>query len=268
MITTQSLVGALKEKVRKNWEGLSSRYPKVFFCHVPKCAGTSVSEMIRRRIFPYRIVRTFNIKLQASQRASQASSLDMMSVREIILSYNLSIPQNHYGRGHVYCRPKLVESFMNDWDFITILRNPIDRWISLYVYNTYKSGVWGKNTLPIDDYVLSKQGKMVGMTFVRYFSNMPSNYMGNLDEFVDEAVENLGRFSLVGTVESIEEWCRSFKTYFGKEISIPKKNISPNKEAVDRIRSNDSLMRKIEVLCEPDIRVYQRIVEQYVARDV
>jgi hypothetical protein len=260
------IVGSLKKKVHSCLDNRNLRLPKVFYCHVPKCAGMAISEIIRRRIFSYHLVGTFGINLPASQRASQVMSLDMMSSRELILSYHLSIPRNHFGSGHVFCRPKLVDSFLYEWDFVTILRNPINRWISEFVYNTHKISDWAKNTKPIDDYLLSKTGQIAGTIYIRYFSSMPRNYIGNYDKFIDEAVENLGRFSVVGTLEKLDEWRQSFKAHFGKNISISRENVSPNVDAVKEIRSNDSLMRKIELICEPDLRVYQRVVESFTVK--
>jgi hypothetical protein len=155
---------------------------------------------------------------------------------------------------------------LEEWDFVTILRNPINRWISEFVYNTHKIADWAKNIKPIDDYLLSKTGQIAGTIYIRYFSSMPPNYIGNYDEFIDEAVENLGCFSVVGTLEKLDEWRQSFKSHFGKNIRIPKKNVSPNADVIEEIRYNDSLIKKIELICEPDLRVYQRVVESFTGK--
>ena len=260
MRNIKNIARALKRKVSE--KGPSSNVPKIFYCHVPKCAGTSVTKTIRKKMFPFYRAETFGFNRRACRQSSQVFSLDEMRVREIVLSYNLSMPQNYFGSGHVYCRPNLVESHMNEWDFVTILRNPIDRWISEYVYNTYKNRGLGKNTLPLEDYLVSSIGKHTGISFIKYFSSIPSDYVGNFDEFVDEAVANLGRFSVIGTLENLEGWCESFKANYNKDISIQRSNMSPNLEAVDRILSNDSMLRKIEMLCEPDLHIYYQIVEK------
>jgi len=261
MKTIRNLVEVLTKKASSSSEDLGANIPKVFFCHVPKCAGSALSGMIQRQIYADRRVATFSINLEASQKASQVCSMPMARVREIVLAYNLSVPHNYFGTGHVYCRPNLVESHRTEWDFVTILRNPIDRWISEYVYNTYKNLNWARNTLTIDDYLSSAKGNLTGVSFLKYFSSIPGDYAGNVDEFVDEAVANLAQFSVVGTVENLENWCQTFKARFGKDASIPRTNTSPNIEASERIRSDESLMRRIEVLCEPDLCIYQRMVD-------
>ena len=252
---------ALKRKVHSIMAP-GNNVPRIFYCHVPKCAGSAVAESIRKRMFYNYKSATFEIDLEASKNASQVSSLEMMKVREIVLAYNLSMPKYYFGAGHVYCRPDLVDFYIKKWNFVTLLRNPVDRWISEYVYNTFKNEDWAKNTLPIEDYIESEKGKNSGGSFIRYFSSMPDDYAGSTDVFVDEAVANLGRFSVIGTIENIDGWCESFNARFGKHIAIPRGNASPNTEAADRIRSSDALVRKIAMLCEPDIHIYQRIVEQ------
>ena len=262
MRSIEIIAGKVRRKFRRRLNQMSGDAPRIFFCHVPKCAGVAITAQIWQSVFDGHNVSTFNVDLNGSLRASKLFSMDRMKVRELILAYNLAIPQNHFGTGHVSCRPDLVENFMDEWNFITILRNPVDRWISEYVYNTYKKSDWAKNTLSIEEYVESERGRITAISFVRYFSSMPENYAENLDEFVDEAIMNLGRFSVLGTVENLDRWCEKFRERYKKTISIPPKNISPNVEVAAKIRSNPSLMKKIQRLCEPDTRIYQIITEQ------
>lgn len=254
--------GKVKRKFRRRLNQMSGDAPRIFFCHVPKCAGVAITAQIWQSVFDGHNVSTFNIDLNGSLLASQLFSMDRMKARELILAYNLAIPQNHFGTGHVRCRPDLVENFMGQWNFITILRNPVDRWISEYVYNTYKKSDWAKNTLPMEEYVESERGRVTAISFVRYFSSMPENYAGSLEEFVDEAITNLGRFSVIGTVENLDHWCEKFRERYKKTITIPPRNTSPNVEVAERIRSNSSIMAKIQKLCEPDTHIYRKIAEQ------
>lgn len=235
--------------------------PRIFYCHVPKCAGASISRTIRKQVFAGRKRSTFGIDLRASQEAARLFSMEMMEAREVVLAYHLSIARNRFGSGHVYCRPHLVDRFMNEWHFVTLLRNPVDRWISEYVYNTYKDVDWAKNTLEFDAYLASETAQSTATSFLRYFSSIPSGHAGSVEAFVDEAVANLERFSVIGVVENLDQWRDSFETRFGRDLSIPRVNTSPDLGAADEIRSNDSLMKTIRELCEPDLRIYRRILE-------
>lgn len=240
----------------------TGKVPKIFYCHVPKCAGIAVSNQIWKQVFDGYQVSTFNFDLKASDTASKTLAVDRMTVREFVFVYNLSIPQNYYGTGHVRCRPNIVRAFKDEWNFLTILRNPVQRWISEYVYNTYKEGDWEKNILPIEEYLSTEKARVTGLSYLRYFSNMPEGYFGDYRKFIEEAVETLEHFSVIGITEAIDEWCESFERCFHKSISIPPRNTSPQMEETARIQANASLMTKIEKLCEPDIDVYRQIVEK------
>jgi len=155
--------------------------------------------------------------------------------------------------------------FQGVWNFVTILRNPIERWISEYIYNTYKAQSWEKNTTPIEDYIETEKGRMTGISYLLYFSNLPTDFAGNRQPYIDEAIENLSRFSVVGVSEDIGNFERQFETVFGKKLGIRQTNVSPKSNLKQRIKEDEALMAKISKLCEADQRVYQRIVEEVYA---
>jgi hypothetical protein len=238
--------------------------PKIFFCHVPKCAGTALSQAIAQQAYPLHqvlLVPRFSFDLEAVQSASTVCSLPKVDVRQVILSYNLASSKYRYGKGHVYCRPRLVDTYRNEWHFVTILRNPVDRWISEYTYNTYKSHHWAKNTLSLQDYIQSEKGKGTAESFLRYFSSIPYPYSGDPKVYIDEAIENLKRFSVIGTVERFDEWCKSFETVFGRKLTIPRINASPKKEVSEQIKNDAFVMDKVASLCDSDMQIYKYFCE-------
>jgi len=257
----KTLVNRLKQKIYPKLKNPKGEIPKIFFCHVPKCAGTSISTEIQKKIYSKYNIGTFRIVPEASFNSATLLSIDMMKVRKIILAYNLSDPYNYFGTGHVYCTPNILNSFSNEWNFITILRNPIDRWISEYVYNTYKTDKWAKNTLPLNDYLNSKTGKLTGISYVKYFSSIPDNYNGKMDEFIEEAIENLNHFYIIGILEKLDKFTKTFKLKFNSEIVLPKINPSPNTQIFAKIKSNEILLEKINNLCKADMEIYQKIVK-------
>ena len=253
----------LKEKVKAIREKMWEDTRKICFSHVPKCAGTSVGAAIDKQYYKFyqRILfPNFGIKLEASGRVAKLTSRPMKDVREELLGYALSLTTYKMAGSHVPCRPKLVEEFRGTWNFITVLRNPVDRWISEYLYNTYKPHSWAKNYLPLDDYVTSKAGVKAGRSYLLYFSNIPDDYQGNLDPYIDEAVDNLNRFAIVGIAEDLETFIAKFENVFGKKLKIAQKNIGPKNNMKNQITENKALMKKIEKLCEADTIIYQRVM--------
>lgn len=262
MISVKNTAKLIKRRLYFEPKSPDKELPKIFNCHIPKCAGTAISAEMLNRLYKGYNVGSFRIVPEATLNSANMFSINMMRAREIILSYNLSDPHNYFGTGHVACRPLFVKSFNNDWNFITILRNPINRWVSEYVYNTFKKDNWYKNTLPIDEYIKSESGKITGISFLRYFSTMPENYTEGFNEFIEEAINNLNQFSIVGIFEDLDSFSSMFSEQFNKKLYIKKKNESPNNQASDDIKSNKVIMKQIEQLCEPDIRIYNHFLNK------
>ena len=42
----------MQEILKQQSEKYLARYPKIFFCHVPKCAGVSLSNAIYQAVYP------------------------------------------------------------------------------------------------------------------------------------------------------------------------------------------------------------------------
>ena len=251
-----------RNKTRNN---IFLKTTKIFFCHIPKCAGTALSKAISRQVYPaYQqlLIPNYAVNLEAGKNAASICHLSKVEARQVINAYNLSLDKYKYGHGHVYCRPDLVDAFRDQWHFITILRNPIERWISEYTYNTYKSHKWAKNILSLEDYLLSEKGKGTAESFLRYFSNIPYPYEGETQIYIEEAVKNLRSFSVVGTLEDFDGWCNRFETVFGTKLVVKRTNTSPKKETSEQIKNDDRIMKMIAKLCESDMQIYQRIVEQ------
>lgn len=257
-------MGWLRKAARARRDAAAVNVRRICFSHVPKCAGSAIAAAIPREAFPLRermLFRNFSVALGASEIAASHAGLPPMKLREYVLAYHLALPQYKYAGGHVHCPPSLVERFGHNWAFVTILRDPVDRWISEYVYNRFKVSDWAKNDLPVEEFIDTETAKMSGQTYLRYFSSLDATSPLPTTAHVDEAVTNLARFSVVGTIEHFNEWMARFRQEIGVSLKVPITNISPNKGEADRIKARPELMREITRLCEADIAVYRRIIE-------
>ncbi|GAB2876256.1 sulfotransferase family 2 domain-containing protein [Microbulbifer echini] len=237
--------------------------PKIYFCHVPKCAGSSLNSALKQQLSNPNETAHFDIKLRESNRAAKILDTSMMSVRETILAYNLSIKSNFYGRGHSYCRPDLVSKFSDEWDFLTILRDPIERWISLYTYNTFKESEWAKNTLPLNDYMKSQKGISAGQSFIHYFSDFSISPNSNPSDYIDQAIQNLQQFSIVGITHHIDLLAQQINKDYKIELEIPKNNVSPNHTLAQQIQEESKTIKQIEQICTHDIEIYKRFTGEF-----
>src|SRR4030042_2161170 len=122
----------IKEQLKAFRKKITAGVCKICYCHVPKCAGISVSSAIARKFLKLHeriLIPNFGVDLEATGRASKITSRPMGNLREELLAYALSLSKYKFASGHIPCRPKLVEEFHKTWNFVTILRNPVDRWI-------------------------------------------------------------------------------------------------------------------------------------------
>lgn len=243
--------------------------PRIFFCHVPKCAGTSLVKTIRQTVYPLGVVPKFDIDLAASFVASTSLNVPMLDVRQNIMAYNLALGSKRFGSGHIPCKPRLVSQFSSDWAFVTVLREPIDRWISGFVYSSYKKTGWFENQLSIEDYLETDHAIKDGRVLLRYFSSAKEKDISTLTkdlipEYADEAIENLSSFALVGTSNNLSAWRVQFDNLFNCKLTLGVANSSPNKAVGNWIRQDPDLVARIKELCLPDLNIYQKLIDKRV----
>ena len=236
--------------------------PRVCYSHVPKCGGMSIGSSIAAQHFRWherRALPSFSVDLRASAKAARATGRSMMSVREEVLAYALAQNRYRFVTGHVMCRPRLVDEFQDTWHFVTVLRDPVERWVSEYVYNTRKESSWARNDLPVEAYLETPKARVTATSYLRYFSSIPEDFQGDPDPYVDEAVENLSRFAVVGVLEDLDEFVRRYESRFSRPLAIPRINRSPADELKKRLSSDERVMAQVRRMCEPDSLVYARV---------
>ena len=263
----------MQEILKQQSEKYLARYPKIFFCHVPKCAGVSLSNAIYQAVYPSLLKATRftgHIDLKASRVCEELLGVDMMTARETQLTFQLSSKHQVFTTGHCVARPELVGNFYKDWHFLTILRKPVDRFISEYVYNRFKQSEWQKHEADIEEYLESDKALNSAVTYARYFSGYRDarEILANADDVVAKSVANLRHFSVFGTLEQMDRWQDDFNQRFKTRINISSKNTSPNRGASSAITSSESLMQQIAELNRIDQAIYDEVVNMVSSRSV
>ncbi|MBT0587613.1 sulfotransferase family 2 domain-containing protein [Alteromonas oceanisediminis] len=253
MSLVSSMTQTLKQKVLN--------HPKVAFIHVPKCAGVSVYDGIFKSLYPAYLKGTplvTHIDLKGSKRAESLLSIDMMLARQINLVSFMHRKHSLFVTGHCYAAPQVVADFA-DWDFVTVLRNPVDRFISEYIYNTYKTSDWHTNTSNFEAYLDTEKALRSGTGYCRYFSGYAFEDILTQpdDAVVKAAIANLNRFAIVGQLEAMPVFSAQFEQRYTRSLKIPRANTSPNHRLADEIKHNRVYRDRIEALCERDTAIYQ-----------
>jgi hypothetical protein len=234
---------------------------KVFFLHVPKCGGTSVHGAISATC--WRPASTTHLlAAPASGRAAEVVDEGLMAFRERVLIYLFEQPRMTYVGGHFTLGEDMFARYGHTWNFITVLRHPVDKWLSQYYYNRYRGS--NRQHFAVDDdletYLDSDEGRALGSDYVAKFAGREFVEAGadlRSDEAIERAISNLEQFSLVGFLDQMDRFAEQFELQFGASLAVGHTNRSPAAKKKKRARSSPTVRERVRELCAPDLRVYE-----------
>lgn len=239
---------------------------KIFFLHHPKCGGTSIDHAIQNSF------GVSNFLLQSSFfHLNPRASLPGQSKREYreqLLFDVMSKERIRYISGHFPYSSKAFQTFGHSWNFVTILRNPVSRWFSLYFFNRYKGSDHSKIDLDLESYLKTEKAVAQGRSYVRAFtdresfSQISSLDQSTLDGATQKAIENLDSFSLVGVLEKLNVFSQDFKRLYGPELYIPSFNKNPVARSSQSKKVSDDIYQQVVEICQPSIQIYEHVLQQ------
>ncbi len=240
----------------------------ICFVHVPKCAGITVDSAIRRA---YRSVwerdgdSLHRLHPGACDRVGEAYPASNWQVRETVLAYYLAREDTRYVSGHVQVSKGLLDEFSDEYAFVTLLRHPVDRWISHYLYNTYTPENHHYHIdANIEEFLKTERARGIGQIFLAYFSatgEMAPEQRAASDEIFAQAKANLERLDLVAFVERMEEFNDQFERHFGRRLHLMRRNVNPATE--DEKSVDPGIRERIREVCREDIELYEAALERF-----
>ena len=242
----------------------------VVFHHVPKCAGTSVARALRMRYLTsqqgvvsgpsFYAAKAFN-----PNRTTLQLWPFVLDTRERILLY------------HMYCGVRCIaahvrfsntahEMFGAQYRFVTILREPVSRYISHYFWDFHGPEEWARIEVPLEEFVETEQGARYGLLFGEFYSSLPADGDFGSAAAVAAAKQNLHKFAAVGFLDDMSGFQDRLKDTLGVSVNIKHQNKGKVEEQTKRQVVTPELRRRIEKLCAPDIEIYNYARQTFMGR--
>ncbi len=246
-----------------------SGHPVVFH-HVPKCAGTSVARALRMRYLPSQTGIVSGASFYAAKafhpnRTTLQLWPQVLDLREQILVYHM------YNRvrciaAHVQFSPCAYENFSTTYKFITILREPVSRYISHYFWDLNGIEEWARITASLEEFVETDMGARYGTLFGEFFSGLPSDSDFGSAQAVEAAKRNLDKFAVVGFLDDMLRFQQNLKQVLGVSVAIRHQNKSKVQDLTKKKLVTPELRQRIAELCAPDIEIYNHAKAKFAAR--
>jgi hypothetical protein len=229
----------------------------IFFLHFPKCGGTSISYAIRSC---YHASEVGHLDDAACVKASESLGRDLDDYRRDLLQYYLLQQKIRYLSGHFVYSERAYQECRERWHFVTVLRHPVDRWLSHFYYNKYQAGGRFNINEDISTFVETGHAFMLGRLYVRNLTegtDRPDLDTVDTSKAVATAIKVLEGFSLIGCLEHLDIMCRQFKDLFGVKLIIPRLNVNSSSEELQQEQITNKIRHRVEEICKPDLEVYK-----------
>ena len=251
----------------------------IVFFHFFKCGGTSIAQAIKFCYLNLELMKhrhVFHLNAGAARNAAQKilelsdfsyaqTNNDYIDrkLEEYLLLYYMSQKHIKYIAGHFRFSEIAYQCFSDKYAFITVLRDPVERFISSYFYGRYKIGTIDKE---FTEHLKLKAEKFPGgvSLYGECLCDLDSIEDYTSDVAIARAKENLHKFKIVGFLEYQQEFLNQFEEQFGRKLKIKVLNKSPKPEAYRKSIITEEIKEKIKEICKPDLEIYQYAVNNFV----
>jgi len=260
---------------------------RVVFIHIPKCAGKSVAAAIHNAmgslLEPW--INSRHARLAVNSVLPDKVTSEKVEAtaryRNYLLAYFL-----HSGRkliyGHLPVNRQLVTEFSQEAAFVTVLRDPVARWKSHYIYDRisnpdpsmlpYRRNSGCDLEKELDAVLASDRGLQLAYVPTMMLTGRFPVSRSEAETLSRVIMETLKDFAVVGFTDDLPSFASSFERATGVKIHIPRKNITAS-QATDEngalyknlsaLLDQPAVTRKIKKLCEVERKTFQILEKIY-----
>ncbi|WMN61204.1 sulfotransferase family 2 domain-containing protein [Pseudoalteromonas xiamenensis] len=257
---------------------------QIAFIHIAKCGGISVDSALRRLLAQPqqpRLCRTTSIAASVATYKGLMDSIDdtcdfsehHLKILKGILDHFLTL--NHqYISGHWPVDSTLIESFSHKTDFITLLRDPVSRFKSNYIFNKLSNplSIMKPNNLKTDDLIaeareiiFGRRGWQMANTQTAYIVGQYPKNVDDCQNLQEQFLLNIKKFKLVGFLEDITNFESQFKSIYGMKLQVREKNKTSSQQKADG-KSIISILNNY--LSEPNVEKHIREMSRFERENV
>jgi hypothetical protein len=215
------------------------------FLHIAKCGGVSIDSALRQqfalsgqpKLNRAAAIKTtlsgFSQEVESPENSARFADLHVNTLNTL-MSYHLGLNWR-YVSGHANINSQQLSQFKEQYDFITVLRDPIKRFISHYIFTklTNELSVMLPNKFCTDNLVQEAK-EIIASRRGWHMMNTPTMCLtGRYPEDHNDAkamqltvAANLSQFSVVGFLTHLEQFTTQIKDVTGKSIDISHRNAS------------------------------------------
>ena len=253
-------------RIRKLNQALLDRVaPQRFvFHHVPKCGGTSVARALRKRY----LTSQATVKPEPSFRAFQAFTgrhdtdqmlIDVIDLRKQMMLYLLYDDVRCVSL-HVPFSNIAFDAFRDRYKFVTILRDPVARFISHYNWSSRRPGSHGHIPEAFDDFLATDRAARLGAEFVEIFADAALDADIRAPQVIARAIENLKKFDVIGRLDDLPGFSDDLAKALGIRVRIGHENKAHKSgDFVTRSTLDPDQRARLNEICAPDIAVWEAI---------
>lgn len=187
---------------------------------------------------------------------------DSLRALRIDFLHYLLWKDTYYAGGHVPFNNLIHDEFKSYYKFVTVLRHPVDRYISEYFYN-YNRNHHAKVNLSIPEYMESVTGQRNAFKLCEYLCGDRTFSVEKIDKHLMNSKVNLSKFDVIGFTDNMDSFKRQLKQTLGRSIGVGRENkrtVSSRK--IDELVT-PSLKDRITHMCAKDIELYEYAKEKF-----
>lgn len=232
---------------------------RIVFHHVPKCGGTSAGRSLRRAYLLSQGTVTpveSEMAFDAARHSRPGGGIDHVAeLREMMLLYMLYSDVRCVS-AHIPFSNPAFEKFAGRYHFVTLLRDPVERFISNYFWNHDRPDAHYRITESFEEFLDTERARAMGSTYVRYFCGEPARSFE--PEHVDAAIRNLWRMNEVGFLDDMRSFETALRNLTGRRLNIGRENVFGTGARRASILSGPLRDRVLEV-CANDQQVWNAV---------